>query len=94
MWSCDPRLVTSISMREVIIISILSGFDQKTHFFEGRSWFNFNSLGLALCMSLKFYNRVVKGLKLKVRRFCWLIPTFVEVTGGKLVGGPFAPIHS
>ena len=25
-------------------------------------------------------------LKLKLRKFCGLIPTFVEVTGGKLVG--------
>ena len=82
-------------MREVIIISILSGFDQKTHFFEGWSWFKFNSLGLALGMGLKFYTRVVKGLKLKVRKFWWLIPTFVEVTGEKLVGeeGLFGPYH-
>ena len=32
-----------------------------------------------------------KGLKLKVRKFWWLIPTFGEVTGEKLVGGPFCP---
>ena len=31
-------------------------------------------------------------LKLKVRKFCGLIPMFVEVTGEKLVGGGlFAP---
>ena len=42
-------------------------------------------------MNLKFYTSVAKGLKLKVRKFWELIPTFVEVTGGKLVGGPFWP---
>ena len=30
-----------------------------------------------------------KRLKLKVRKFWGLIPTFVEVTGEKLVGGSF-----
>ena len=37
-------------------------------------------------MTLKFYTSLTKGLKLKVRKFWWLIPTFVEVTGEKLVG--------
>ena len=41
-------------------------------------------------MALKFYTSVTKGLKLKVAKFCWLIPTFVEVTGDKLVRGLFA----
>ena len=36
----------SISMREVITTSILYGFDQKNHFFEGWPWFKFNNLGL------------------------------------------------
>ena len=40
-------------------------------------------------MALKFYTSVAKGLKLKVRKFWWLIPTFVEVTGEKLVGWAF-----
>ena len=64
---------------------------RKTAFFEGWSWFKFNNLGLALGTNLKFYTSVAKGLKLKVRKFWELIPTFVEVTGKKLVGGPFAP---
>ena len=37
-------------------------------------------------MNLKFYSSVEKGLKLKVRKFYGQVPTFVEVTGGKLVG--------
>ena len=53
-------------MREVIITSILKGFDQKNHFFEEWSWFKFNNLGLALGMAFKFYSIVVKGLKLKL----------------------------
>ena len=40
----------------------------------------FNNLGQALVMDLKFYTSVAKGLKLKVRKFWLLIPTFVEVT--------------
>ena len=78
-------------MREVIINSILYGFDQKNHFFEEWSWFKFNNLGLALGTNLNFCISVAKGLKLKVRKFLRLIPTFIEVTGGKLVGGAFAP---
>ena len=44
-------------------------------------------MGLALGTNLKFYTSVAKGLKLKVRKFWGLIPTFVEVAGEKLVGG-------
>ena len=33
-----------------------------------------------------------KGLEIKVREFWELIPTFVEVTGEKLVGDAFFPI--
>ena len=63
---------------------------RKTAFFEGWSWFKFNNLGLALGANLKFYTSLSKGLKLKVRKFWRLILTFVDVTGGKLVGGFFA----
>ena len=60
---------------------------RKAAFFERRSWFNLNNLGLALRTNLKF-------LKLKVRKFWSLILTFVEVTGEKLVGGAFLiPLH-
>ena len=38
-------------------------------------------MGLALGTNLKLYTSVVKGLKLKVRKFWELTPTFVEVTG-------------
>ena len=58
-------------------------------FFEGWSWFKFNNFGLALATNLKFYTSVAKGLKLKVRNFFGLNPTFVEVTGEKLVPGAF-----
>ena len=51
----------------------------------------FNNLGLALGTKLKSYTSVAKGLKLKVRKFWGLIPTFVEVTGEKLVGGVCPP---
>ena len=56
----------------------------------------FNNVELALGMALKSYTSVKKGLKLKVRKLSGLIPTFVEVTGGKLVReeGGFWALHS
>ena len=66
---------------------------RKTTFFEEWSWFKFNNLGLAPGMTLTFNNTVVKGLRLKVRQFWELFPTFVEATGEKLLDGPFAPSH-
>ena len=79
-------------MRKVIITSILQDLTRKTSFLEGWSWFKFNNLGLALGIKLAFYTSVVKGLKLKLKRFLGLIPTFVEVTKENLVGGIlFAP---
>ena len=87
MW---PKFGNSrISMRKVIIISILQGFDQKNHFFDRWSWFKFNNLELALGIALKFYTSVPKGLKLKVRKFWGLIRFFVELAAEKLLGGPF-----
>ena len=43
-------------------------------------------------MASKFYASVPKGLKLKLKKFLWLISMFVEVAGEKLVRGPFAPL--
>ena len=46
-------------------------------------------------MGFKFYTSVAIVLKLKVRKFLGLIPTFVEITGEKLVGRGervFAPL--
>ena len=63
----------------------------KTTFFEGWPWFKFNNLGLALGTNLKFYTSLSKGLKLKLRKFWGVIPTFVEVAGETLVGGAFLP---
>ena len=57
---------------------------RKIAFFEGWSWFKFNNLGLALGTNLKFYTSVAKGLKLKVRKFLGLNPTFVGITEQKL----------
>ena len=62
----------------------------------------FNNLRLALGIASKFYTSLTKGLKLKVREFWGLIPTFVEVTREGLVGqvgfllhGPTpAPLHT
>ena len=63
-------------------------------FFEGWSWFKFNSFGLALGTNLTFYTGVTKVLKVKVRNFLGLVLMFVEVTREKLVGAfvPTLPI--
>ena len=83
----------SIFMKEVVIITILWGFEQKI-FFEGWAWFRFTNLWLALDMVLKFYSSVAVGLKLKVRKFKGLFPTFVEVTKKKLIGWAFLPLFT
>ena len=44
-----------------------------------------HNLELALGMALKFHTNMVKSLKLKVKKFWHLIPTFVGVTGEKIV---------
>ena len=59
---------------------------RKSAFFEGLSWFKFDNLGLGLGINVKLYTNVAKRLKLKVRKFGGIIPTFVEVAGEKLVG--------
>ena len=43
-------------------------------------------------MVLKFYTNVSKGLKLNIAKLWGLIPTSVEVTGEKLVGGPICTL--
>ena len=58
----------SISMKEVITTSIFEAFWTEKHaIFKGAGWFKHNNLELALCMSFKIYNSMVKGLKLKIR---------------------------
>ena len=79
MWPKSGN--SSMSMREIIIISILKGFDQKNLFFERWSCFRFNNLGLELGIALQFYTSMATGLKLKVRKFWGLTAMFVEVTG-------------
>ena len=46
---------------------------------------------MALGVALIFYSSVTKWLKLKVRTFCGLTPTFVEVIEEKPVGGGGEP---
>ena len=58
---------------------------RKITFFEGWSWFKFNNLRLVLGMTLKFYTSLTKLLKLKVRKFWWLIPTLGKFAGENLI---------
>ena len=58
----------SIPMKEVITTSILEAFWTENMLFLGeQACFKHNNLELALCMSFKIYNSMVKGLKLKIR---------------------------
>ena len=89
---CDQSLVTlSFIWEKLSQPQFYKDLTKKTIFFEGRCWLKFNNLGLSPCMALAFYKSVTKGLQLKVRKFLELIPAFEELTGEKLVGGPFCP---
>ena len=90
--SCDKSFVTLPVLWEKLLWPLFyKDLTRKTKFLEECSWFKFNNMGLAPSMALKFYTDVAKGLKLKVRKFWELIPTFAEVTGGTLAWGTFAP---
>ena len=82
---------SSIYIREVIITSVLEGFDQKNRFFWGVALVQVQWFGTGLDTNLKFHISLLKVLKLKARKFWGLILTFVEVTGEKLVVGPSCP---
>ena len=93
--SCDSNYIADVFMWPVIVAFLweklskpqfFKDLTRKAAFFQGWSWFKFNNLELAVVANLNFYTCVTKGLKLKVRKFWWLILTFVEVAGGKLVG--------
>ena len=69
-----PKLVTLAFVQEKLSWpQFYKDLTRKTAFFEERSWFKFNNLGLALGINLKFYTSLPKGLKLKVRKFWGLI---------------------
>ena len=92
MCSCDQSLViVALLWQKLSQPQFYKNLTRKTAFFEEWSWFKFNNLVLVLGTSLKFYTSMAKGLKLKVRKFLGLIPTFVEVTGEKLVEGALLP---
>ena len=79
---------SSTSMREVSYLQFYKNLTRKTTFLRGGLvCFKFNNLRLAPGANLKFYTSVAKDLKLKFKKFWGLIPTFLEVTGEKLVWG-------
>ena len=91
-WSCDQSLVSLGFKRSYHNLNFIKIWPEENNFFERCSWFKLINLGLALGMALKFYTSVAKGLKLEVWKFCGLLPTFVKVTGEKLVVGPFCSL--
>ena len=80
-------------MRKVITTSIYQDLTRKNTFFEEWHWFKFNDLGQAQGTNLKSHISLKKGLRLKVRMFGGLNPTFVDITREKMVEGPFYPLH-
>ena len=66
---------------------------RNTVFFDGWSLFKLTNFELALGTNLKFYTNLAKVLKVKVRNFFGIVPTFAEVTRKKLARGvgPFCP---
>ena len=90
MWLCDQSLVTlAIPWLKLSKPQFYKDLARKNTFFEGWSWFKFKSFGILLGMALKFYTRVAKRLKLKVRKLWGLLPRFVEITVKKRDGGSF-----
>ena len=73
-WNKDHDLITSVHDVTKNILSLDSNYIVDAVML---SCFKFNNLRLAQVANLKFYTSVVKGLKLKVRKFLGLIPTFV-----------------
>ena len=73
-WNKDYDLITSVHDVTKNILSLDSNYIVDAVML---SCFKFNNLRLAQVTNLKFYTSVVKGLKLKVRKFLGLIPTFV-----------------
>ena len=89
MCSCDQSLVTLAFLWEKLSQpQFYKDLTRKTAFLRGGLGSS-SIIRLGLGTNLKLYTSVGKGLKLKVRKFLGLIPTFVEVTGEKLVGGAF-----
>ena len=60
-------------------------FTRETTFSKGWCWFEFDNLGLALDITLEFYIRVTKLLKLKAKghKVSGAISYISEVVGGK-----------
>ena len=84
---------SSILWEKLSYLQFYKDLTRKIIFSERKSWFKLSNLRLALDMALKFYTSLAIGLKLKVKTFWRLIPTFVEVTGERLEGGLFLPPH-
>ena len=89
MWPKFSK--ASTFMRELIITSVLQVWPEKPLFWQDSLGSSSIKLGLSLGIALKFHTNVARGLKLKVRKFWRLIPTFVEVVGEKMAGSFSSP---
>ena len=90
MLSCEQSIITlAFFERGYHNLYFIRIWLEKPLFLRGGLGFKFSNLGLALGRNWKLYTSVAKRLKLKVRKFWWLVPTFVEATGEKLLWGTF-----
>ena len=90
MW---PKFSNSSTfMKVVIITSILYEFDQKNHLVRGMVLIQVQQIEIGTRYGREILHTCgAKGLKLRVRKFWVLTPTFAEVTEEKLAGeGLFA----
>ena len=94
MWSCHQSLITLALLWEKLSKpQFYKDLTRKTSFLEGLPWFKFDNLGPVLSTNRKNYTSMVKGLKLKVKKFWGLIPTFIENTMRKTDRrGTFCPL--
>ena len=87
MCTCGHSLLTLAFLSEKLLQpQFYKDLTRKTAFFEGWSLRKFSDLRPTPGTNLKFYASVAKVLKLKVRRFLGLVPTFALVTEEKLLG--------
>ena len=92
IWSPDQSLVTAAFLWvKLSQPQFYKDLTKKIAFFKRWSWFKLNNFRLALGRNLNFCTSVAKGSKLNSQMFRGSNITFVQITGEKLVGGPFWP---
>ena len=80
---------SSISIREVIIISILQGFDQRIHFFWGVVLVQIQQFGTGTRYELDIFRQCGKKVKTKSQKVLWVSSYVCRSYRGKTCRGLF-----